>query len=417
MPRHRPFLRVVFALLAMAAAAAAQVPSALQVSARHGESVRGTLDGIHVLVLRGTHAQRGLAHGVLAGKEILGLLNEVLIPAIEERRPGGWEKHFVAGTKMFRWAPRFEEELAALLEGIKKAVPDAKDRRLTLPDREISIDDLKAINCFSDIMGAGCSSFSVWGPLTADGQAITGRNLDYAAFPITRHVGLIAVVPAEKGLRATLEPTMAGSIGLGTGLNSEGVFLALHDERGLPTERKDVVPRSLALRQALEGAAAGSAVEDIAAVLRKNPTRLGNNIHVSFPLAAAAAPAVLEWDGNTKDGGVTVRRANAGVCDCCLVCTNHFVARAAHGGGDSKNRYTQLLDAAVKARAENRKIDVEAVKEMLESVSRNGGHVTHLSMVVLPAQRRFVVAFSPRTGSAATNGKWTTIEWKQIFGE
>ena len=66
-----------------------------------------------------------------------------------------------------------------MIDGLRAARPKPEDRVLKSPGREITVDDLKAVNCLSDIMGAGCSSFSAWGSLTDDGAPVIGRNLDY----------------------------------------------------------------------------------------------------------------------------------------------------------------------------------------------------------------------------------------------
>ena len=113
---------------------------------------------------------------------------------------------------------------------------------------------------------------------------------------------LLATEPAEKELKATVDVLLPRFIGVGTAMNAEGVFLALHDERGLSGgATSGGVPRCVALGAAIEGA---SAVKDVAASLRVLPVRVGNNVHVCGPTGPAA---VLEWDGNADDGELTQR--------------------------------------------------------------------------------------------------------------
>ena len=391
-------MRLFLALLLLA------VPQdRLQVEARHGKSFRGTLDGMKVVVLRGTQAERGEAQGVLGAKEIVQILDQALIPALQARKPGAWDADFIPAARAFAWPPRFAAELDAMLGGLRKALPDPKDRTIKALGREIGIDDLKALNALSDIIGTGCSSFSAWGSRTPDGETITARNADYAAFPIAGQTMLVAIDPAEKDLKPTMDVGLFGSVGAGTAMNGEGVFLALHDERGLPGQKTSGwLPRTLALREAIEKA---RAIDDVAAALRKSPTKVGNNVHVSGP--SPGLPCVVEWDGNAEGGGVTVRKPEGEL----LVCTNHYVARAKRDNGESLGR-----SATLSRGAENRKIDFEIAKGMLDSVAKNGGSVTHLSVIAWPAARRMAVAISPQNGVSATRGKWRVVAWADLFG-
>jgi hypothetical protein len=262
----------------------------------------------------------------------------------------------------------------------------------------------------SDILGAGCSSFSAWGSRTADGSPIIGRNLDYYAFPLASRTTIIAIEPAEKDLKPTIDILMPGFIGVGTAMNGDGAVLALHDEKGLPgAAAKSWVPRSLALRTAIEKAAGATAVKDVEAALKGVPVRVGNNVHVC---GSAGPSAVLEWDGNAKDGGVTARGPEGRET---LVCTNHYCLREkGDGGPDSGGRFAQV-SKGLEAAGEN-KIDLDIAKKLLGGVSRNGALVTHLSYVAWPAARRITFAVSPQTGVAAMKGRWVSLEWKDIFG-
>jgi hypothetical protein len=366
-----------------------------EVLARHGKSRRGTIDGRPYLVLRGTHRERGLDHGVLAGKEIVRVLSEGMLPLLGAR----WERDFAGAVGRFVWPERFEEELAGMLEGIRKAVP-AAERRIGPLGREVGLADLKALNALSDLLGTGCSSFAAWGGRTADGKPIVGRNLDYAAFPVGFAQCVVGVEPAEQDLRPTLGLSMFGLLEAGTTLNRDGVFVALHDEAGLPAARTEGwIPRFLALRSAVERA---GTPDEVVERLRGSPVRVGNNI-----LAAGATALVAEWDGHAKDGGAT-RRAAAGES---IVCTNHYLSRAARGGGESGGRYASLAGAI----GEDRKIGLDEARAMLARVSKSGANVTHLSAIVWPQSRRLAFAFSPGNGRSAAEGRWTELGWDDVF--
>jgi hypothetical protein len=388
----------------------------LQVQAKHGKSVRATYDGIPVLLLKGTHAERGRDHGFFCAREILALI-DAFVPVVKGRKGGDWDKDIVPVARRFTWPKRFEEELGGLLAGIHEALPDAKARTLKSLSREISIDDLKVINSLSDLFGMGCSSFSAWGDLTEDGQVMTGRNADYATFAVPFLFCLMAVQPAEKEIKPTLSVGSYGLIASGTVLNSEGVFVALHDEGGLPRDGgTTIIPRVLSLQAAVEGARGDHAVEDVAQRLRKSPVAVGNNIHVSAPVVAdrpETLPAILEWDGNSKEQGVTVRGVKAEEFKSGLACTNHYRARADRNAGCG--RYAKLSEALRRRASDGAKIDLATAQAMLDSVAPNGGTMTYLSVVVFPAKRRMVVALSPKAGVAATKGRWVPVDWEAVF--
>ena len=389
--------------------AATGVP--LEIQERHGKSFRGTIDGFPVLLLRGTHRERGEAHGRLEAAAILSLLDDVLIPSLHKLAPDCWEKKLVKESASFAFPARYEEELSAMLGGLRAALPQSEARMLKSLRREIGLEDLKALNCLSDILGAGCSSFSAWGARTPDGTPIVGRNLDYFAFPLSSKALLLAVEPSEKTLRATVDVLMPGFIGVGTALNSDGAFLALHDERGLPGPASaNWVPRSLALRTAIETATGAHAVSDIEAALQGVPVRIGNNVHVC---GSAGPGAVLEWDGNAKDRGVTVRGPEGLES---LVCTNHYCAREkSDGGPDSGGRFATVSRGLEAMASAGRKIDLDIAKKLLQTVGRSGALVTHLSYVAWPAARRWAFSVSPQTGISASKGRWIALEWKDVF--
>jgi hypothetical protein len=415
MMRRVGWVGVLAGVLALQALAAPD--TRIEVTARHGKSVRGKVEGYPFLLLRGTHRERGVAHGYLAARDILKVLDEAFLPTLQKQLPL-WEKMFVGRVDQFQWPARFEEELAGVLEGIREALPNAEDRVIKSLGREIGLKDLKAANALPDLFGQACSSFSAWGDLTPDGRTVTGRNLDYFGFPMSPYQCLVAVDPAEKELKPTVDFLVFGFVCAGTALNSEGVFVAMHDEPGLRGERKEGwVPRAITLRLAIESASAKTATDDVAAALRAGKVRVGNNIHLSFPVVKdGPVPCVFEWDNNDKGEGITIRRPDSAREPHALLCTNHYLERAVHEEyKDSLKRYDTLAQAVAKHREAKTKIGADEGRAMLDSVSRTGRVVTHLSVLVWPGTRRIAFAFSPGPGKSSTQGRWVTVEWADLF--
>ncbi len=412
-------LRVGVGFAAMLVVSLALSGAELKIERQYEKSFRGSLGDIPVLVLRGSDGERGEAHGYLCAREILKLVNEyyTLLSMMGGRTT--YDEKIRPLVREFRWEDRYREELAGLMRGLIKALPDQKDRLLKSAMREIDLTDLMAGNTLADWADWGCSSFSVWGGATPDGEVVTGRNLDYMACPAMLNAQCIMViVPEEKYRRATIGISYFGLIGALTALNEDGVFLAIHDVQTLGNGNRHFgfTPRGLALRDALERAAGETAVSDVARVLRTNQVMVGNNIHVSRPITRASnspVAAVLEWDAADKDSGVTVRPGVEQAGEGRLVCTNHYRQRRSDPEQMKCDRYRRLLEAIdAKTRAGAKVSTLEDARAIL-SVAMNG--MTLHSVVIWPAKRRLAVAFSKAVGQSAGQFPWTEFAWEDIL--
>lgn len=424
MPSSRRVRRMaILAAVILLPAALAWAGPQVVVTARHGQSLRGSVEELPFVVLRGSREERAEAFGALAGPDLVTLLNETLIPAAEGRMRGGWGVMVMLTKARFAFTPEEERDFAAFVRGFA-AASAPEQRRLTALGRELSVDDLKVAQCFADLpaalaaAGGGCSSFSAWGSLTPDGEVITGRNADYTTFPGRFPMMVVAQQPAEEGVPATLEISGPGVFGASSAMNETGVTLLVHDEAGLPGPNVRFRPRILVLRQAIERARPTTAAEDVAAALRGQPPAMGGNIHVSVPRGAAgdALPAVVEWDRNEREQGASIRRPEAGAE--AIFCTNHFLARRdppTDENGSSPRRFRRLAEDTRRARQAGATIDVAAAQRMMDAVAVRGGSMTYMSMIILPAQRRAFVARAAEPGASATDGPWVEIVWDDLF--
>ena len=398
------------------------------VVSRHLGSVRGEIDGISFLVLRGTHEEQGEAHGVLGGEDILTVLNETLIPQVE-KHPGAWDAAILPMIRTLDFPSRYVTEIDAMLRGIRKALPNPEDRELVALGREICVDDLRALSCVGDIMSAsynvgdgGCSSFSTWGSLTSDGALISGRNLDYGTFPGTIRFTLIAREATEPGRLATLDISASGTVGASTAMNSEGIVLMMHDEHGLPIETTTGhTPRPLVNRDAIEQLRIAQRPHEIADLFRSKRVMTGNNTPIVFPSRGGLPgpnACVVEWDGNPLADGAALRLPDEGVKANAMFCTNHYLQRRDPGEreGNSHRRMASLVDAVEAARIANTTIGLEEAKRMMNDVAVRGEGVTYLTAIAFPDERRMVFATTPETGVPATEGRWVEITWDEIFG-
>jgi hypothetical protein len=356
------------------------------------------------------------------------MLNGVILPVVQQTNPDAWQVLVMLTRGLFIFPKDNERQAEAFIEGFRK-VSQPADRMAPALGRELSADDLRVAQSFFDVANSGlfplggCSSFSVWGGLADGGVTITGRNSDWRTFPGRFPLMLVAQQPAEAGRQATIEISGPGVFGASTAMNEQGVVVAMHDERGLPAAKapSGFWPRILALRQALEGARAATAVEDVAEALRGKAPMMGCNVHVSMPVrkgATGTLPSVIEWDGNPLSEGVTVRGPRGSAACGSVACTNHYLKRrepAAGPGGNSEERLRLLSDAIAAAETAKTPIDLSKAKAMMDSVARSGGATTYLSVIAFPDSRKMVVALTPKTGVSATRGHWVEVDWQQVF--
>lgn len=397
----------------------------------HGEVIQ--VDGVTVLRVWGDARERGFAHGWLMAEQIVKL-TDAFIRTFE---PLGGARGFEKAAAMCRGfmviEPDYEAELRGVIAGVEARLGD----KAVIPilKRKGNYFDILTLNAFADLGRLGCSSFAAWGKATKDGETISGRNLDWFGDACEALAGgeiVIAQLPRSRNTadfgKSSIDrelPTAQGWISLTwpglticlTGMNADGVTLAMHDSGGRGKWlRPSSTPRGFALREALEFVRPPSLVDDIRDVLLKRHSVVGNNFPVSFPcVGGESAAVVFEYDGDQKNtGGVTVR-TNDGAhvdpqkpgkksVDSSLMCTNHYRSRAEAWRCD---RYETLKERLDEANSGGDKINIDAGWQMLDDVSMFGRVKTYHSVVFEPNKRRMHVAFSDGKQSATRCARHT----------
>ncbi len=401
--------RLAACLLFATAGAACAEPAAKQPIC--GELSR--IGDMRVLRVWGTSEERGYAHGWLLADEIKRLFESF----VADVRFSGGAKNYNAMTRpmaesLMRPRAVYRREMEGIVAGFRARLGDGA--KIAGLDRPLEYGDLLVINCLSDRVGPMCSSFAVWGPLTADGATLTARNLDWPRHTWMIGAELVLVqLPSEKPKRegwASL--TWPGFVGCLSGMNASGVTVAMHDVPvGGPEGILGFTPRGLALREALEKSSGPTAIDEVAALFRKRHVAVGTNIFVSEPWKAGqeqCAAAVMEYDGSTSNSeGVTLRGPASPQPDgvaCFLACTNHFRERGeSHDGGPTCPRYAKLMAALIDARSKKQTLDVEDVWRIAASVNMpgtGGAMLTYHTIVFEPNKGIMHLATASATESA-----------------
>ena len=382
-------------LTAMIGVALAAVVALVSLPGQPSEPVCGRLseqDGLRVLELWGAPEEAAYAHGYLLAEDIISMFDEFMFSEAVVPNPAVYETMLVPSVRrQFAWSEQVEAELRAMGRGMRDRLGAGNVRSQRL-GRELGVEDLMIGNALADWFGMLCSTVSVWGDLSADGQTLTARNLDFPSTASMAKGQIVVIRRNEPGNHSWMGVSWPAMIGVYTAINDEGVTMLMHDANGLPpSESVGFTPRSLILREALESASAESYVEDVTRVFRTRRVLIGNNIHVSAPRRDDCPPAVVfEYDANERDAGVTVRSvANGGSpLANALWCTNHLRARREPV---DCSRYITLGDALEKAAAAGKKLDAAALLQLVLLARQR----TTLHSVCLEPSRRTMYVLIP----------------------
>jgi len=388
--RSRFVRKVLFSLLIFVAAYPNSHVNSLN-------QINGSLtyvEKVPVLQLWGTHREQGYTYGFLLGQKIIDVFNRFL----EENHLGInknlYESALIPGLNRMKIEAVYEEELQAMLEGIKASTK----RNIFIPflERDLKYADLVVVNCLNDLIRMGCSSVSTWGKITSDGSPLIGRNNDWHQIPvmIENQVVVARIPPRESGRLAFVSVSWIGIIGCITGMNEKGIVLTSHDASGLASSiHTGFHPYMLTFRSVIESTSPGTSIQNVEDVLKSRVTGIGKNLMISIPSGKdGPASVVFELDGNlTKENGFTKRFPRES--DSYLICTNHFRMRKKPAG--NCERYALLLRSLERINQDNaeKKVTVEVIWDLLKNVVIPGLR-THHSVVFEPDKKLMHVALA-----------------------
>lgn len=384
----------------------ALLPGALPARAaeeRVPHGVRFTEAGQTVLVLHGTHRERGEALGRLAGPEILGIFADYGLRLLP---PEQLSVLRAAAPFLLAYPDWARQEAEGVIAGMRAA---GTPTTVAAVGRDLDAFDLLLLTAIPDSAALACSSLSAWGPATSADPALHGapvlaRNLDFTlpprSVPALRAAQAVVVhVPTEPGEQPWLSVGLLGFLGALSGIDQSGrgAFLNQDVAGGSTTLGaafgRGSVPTALALREGLERRDVDGdgqpRLADLAAAFRAHPRVGAVLIHSVARDEADPRALVIEADA----AGVSVRRPDPGAD--WLVATNHARERRPP---DTCRRYDQLARGAAAGRGQLGSDDIAA---LLARVAFRRGPVRTLeTMVYEPAAGRIGVGFLADPGHA-----------------
>ena len=243
-----PILQRLFAVFLVMAVLFGALPAAAERPERFG--------GLPVVLLKGTHHQRGIAHGKALHNKIVDLVDNYLVRDLNPFM-------FFAMLKKMGPLITSSEGLIAEAKGIVKGAKEAGGGlfRSKYRDDDFTWQEILALNVYVDYIGTACSSVSAWNQATRKstlkGQTVIARNLDWSVHEaLLRNQVLFVHLPEETNEQPFISIGFAGLMGCLSCANKAGLgaFLNLgygNRSGSFPPEHP-VTPAALAFRQAIE---------------------------------------------------------------------------------------------------------------------------------------------------------------------
>jgi hypothetical protein len=306
--------------------------------------VKGTLttiQGVKVLVLRGTHTERGYAHGYLCGRQIKDIFDSLFVPTYFQASESLYNasRQFIENN--FVYESNYRDEAAAMAAGMEAAGVDLYNSVL---QRNIDGYDLLILSTMEEAIDiaqvtdfGGCSSLSSWGSATSSDPALQGavvitRFWDYPPYPpftqLTVNLMLIVHCPGEPDEQNWVCGGWAGVMGACTGMNQSGVGAFL--DYGNIKTKTNAGPYhgvALSLRNAIEqrdyNHDAVCSAQDVVAAVSASTPYFASIIHVVSSRTSDVPAQVIE--SNNARGMVLRRQTdNTEPIGQNLIATNHF---------------------------------------------------------------------------------------------
>lgn len=233
--------------------------------ATHGKGSLEVLpSGLALLRLEGTPEEMGAQHGTLLAAEIRTLMRDYL-PKVT-------------------WGPR--EKALERARALEPRIPERhrREMRAMAEAAGVPYDDVLLGSVVVELFGLhGCSSAAAFGPATADGRTVVGRNLEWPDHGI---LGRYAVVVAARpeGMRPFVSVGFPALAGVVTGMNGSGVFTSELVVLNAPRPDGEAilrgVPWPVLQRRVLEEC--GSLAE-AAALVKGSPLTVPQNVMLADP--------------------------------------------------------------------------------------------------------------------------------------
>ena len=254
--------------------------------ATYGKGWLKRINGYLVLHVEGTPEEMGEQHGVLLRNEVRRMIKDLIYEG-EASYGDSYERLITGAMVMEPYQPEeFRRELRALAQAAG-----------------VRYEDLVAAQLFGDVWrGGACTSFAFYGPATATGECVVGRNMDFWDHGVTKYGAVLVHYKPNRGF-PFVTVTWAGIINGWTLMNIHGLVTANNSAYGGKSESLRGISTCFMLRKVAQYCAS---VPEAVRVVRWTPRACGTAMIVAGGRPPSAA--VIEFD----HANVRVRWARRG---------------------------------------------------------------------------------------------------------
>jgi hypothetical protein len=356
--------------------------------------------GIWEMYLEGEPYERGLIYGELA-QELIQRQEDIFVEQINQLVPSKfWQNilRVLIGYFNSEMPEHIPLENQQEIYGVSHSFSDRYDyiapKYMRILNYHAAHDIGHALNDYSMV---GCTSFSLKGSYTENGQMLIGRNFDFYVGDDFAKEKLVLFIAPSEGYKF-VSYSWAGFTGVASGLNEQGLSVTINASKSsLPTGSK--MPISLLARRILQYA---SSIEEAIAIAKESETfvseilMIGSAIDGKTILIEKAPDRMDVYDSHSDK----------------VVCANHYQSNLFKAdqinlnnieNSDSKFRFARvnaLIELAGVA-------DVTKVIEFLRDQKDVNGDtlgmgnpravnqlIAHHSVVIAPESRRFYISTS-----------------------
>ncbi len=359
------------------------------------------VDGLPVVVARGTPFEMGRQFGAAVAERIKAGLQDYLVGRIEQKQGYSVEYQRRCAASMAKHIP---EEYIEEMKGVAEGAGVPYETVLRMHTHADMVHYGKSWGRPDGAPGKDCSNFAVWGRWTPDGQLIHGRNLDWSTGTGIQQQACLYVGIPDQGLPFALV-TYAGCIGAVTGINSAGLTFG-EMTASSSRETLDGLPLFFICRQLLQYC---GTIEQAERLVSEYPATTGWNFLISdgkVPTARAfevdAEKVVIFKPDDRAENDPPIHWPMPD----CVRRTNHFLSREmqlkqaervgipielgrlAIRSLDTWQRYASLSHWIKTHRGQ---LDARLARALLQTEPVAGGGNLH-SVVFEPARNRLWVA-------------------------
>ncbi len=331
------------------------------------------VDGLPVLILRGTPREMGRQAGHLCRQQIQIMVDEYIGFVYADA-----DKKVAARSRVSTMRPYIPESYVEELRGMSAT-------------SNIPLDDLLLVNLFVDFhcdFVPQCTAVCFGKDASRDGKTIMGRNLDFPALGLLQNYNLLTVYHPENA-QSFVSIGWPGMIGTATAINEKGlavaILLSFDGESDFQSQSSLLTIRKI-VQQATNLAEAEK-------ILRDTP------IAITYNFAIADQSGAIIVERGPKH--FRVRHPDKDV----LVCANNYGEDT--GAPTIDQRYSKLcrLAKAIRGRA-----DVALVRDAIKQVYIP--MINLQAMVIIPQDR--ILHLSVGDIPAAL-GKYRTIDLRPLL--